>query len=381
MTRYDFDAPVDRHGTGSLKFDRAIARHKSPDLLSLWVADMDFPTADKNVEAIQQRAAHGIFGYTEPDDDYFDAVSNWLDQRYGWRPQNDWYVVTPGVVFALAAAVRAFAEPGDRVLIQQPVYYPFKEVVVDNGARVLNVPLVYENGAYAIDFGTFEDAVRRQRPRLFLLCNPHNPGGRVWTREELSRLAAICLENDVLIVSDEIHQDFARPGFTHCSLGTLGKEVLDNAIICTSASKTFNLAGLQAPNIIIPNAGVRAKFTHAVAAAGYSQPNALRLVAIQAAYEHGGEWLNQLKDYLEGNWALLEEQLQSYEGRIHLVESESTYLAWIDCRSMVLFGDELRSFVEDEPACGSTSATCSGRMAMGSSASTSPRSAPTCARR
>lgn len=303
MTRYDFDAPVDRHGTGSLKFDRAIARHKSPDLPSLWVADMDFPTADKIVEAIKQRAAHGIFGYTEP---------------------------------------------GDRVLIQQPVYYPFKEVVEDNGARVLNVPLLYEDGAYAIDFGAFEDAVRQQHPKLFLLCNPHNPGGRVWTREELSRLAAICLENDVLVVSDEIHQDFARPGFTYCSLGTLGKEVLDNAIICTSASKTFNLAGLQASNIIIPNAGVRAKFAHAVAAAGYSQPNTLGLVATKAAYEHGGEWLDQLKDYLEGNWALLEEQLQPYEGRIHLVESESTYLAWIDCRGMGLFGDELRSFVENE---------------------------------
>ncbi|MDD7202788.1 MAG: aminotransferase class I/II-fold pyridoxal phosphate-dependent enzyme [Coriobacteriales bacterium] len=180
-----------------------------------------------------------------------------------------------------------------------------------------------------------------------MLCNPHNPGGRVWTRGELSRLASICRDNGVLIMSDEIHQDFARPGFAHCSLGTLGQETLEDAIICTSASKTFNLAGLQASNIVIPDADIRARFEHA-AAAGYSQPNTLGLVATETAYEHGGEWLSQLKDYLEGNWALLEERLRPYEGRIHLVESESTYLAWIDCRGLGLFGDELKRFVEDE---------------------------------
>lgn len=167
-----------------------------------------------------------------------------------------------------------------------------------------------------------------------MLCNPHNPGGRVWTRGELSRLASICRDNGVLIMSDEIHQDFARPGFAHCSPGTLGQETLEDAIICTSASKTFNLVGLQASNIVIPDADIRARFEHAVTAAGYSQPNTLGLVATETAYEHGGEWLSQLKDYLEGNWALLEERLRPYEGRIHLVESESTYLAWIDCRGL-----------------------------------------------
>ena len=184
----------------------------------------------------------------------------------------------------------------------------------------------------------------------------------------------------MLIMSDEIHQDFARPGFAHCSLGTLGQETLEDAIICTSASKTFNLAGLQASNIVIPDADIRARFEHA-AAAGYSQPNTLGLVATETAYEHGGEWLSQLKDYLEGNWALLEERLRPYEGRIHLVESESTYLAWIDCRGLGLFGDELKRFVEDEAGLCSTSATCSARMVTGSSASTSPRNAPTSKKR
>jgi cystathionine beta-lyase len=348
MTHYDFDKPIDRHGTDSLKFDRAVSRHRSPDLLSLWVADMDFATADEIVAAIQKRAAHGIFGYTEPGDDYFEAVSNWLESRYGWRPQTDWYVVTPGVVFALAAAVRAFTQPGDYVLIQQPVYYPFKEVVEDNGAQVLNVPLVYDERGYSIDFDAFKSAVKEHKPKLFLLCNPHNPGGRVWTRDELSRLASICRDNNVLIVSDEIHQDFARPGFTHCSVGTLGADALDGSIICTSASKTFNLAGLQVSNIIIPNAEVRGAYKRAVAAAGYSQPNTLGLVATKAAYEFGGEWLDQLKDYLEGNWALLEEQLAPYKDRLRLVESQSTYLAWIDCRKLGLFGKDLKHFIQDK---------------------------------
>ncbi|MGN0073430.1 MAG: MalY/PatB family protein [Coriobacteriales bacterium] len=350
MTTYDFDAPVERHGTDCLKFDCAESRHRSPELLSLWVADMDFRTAPEILEAMKQRVDHGIFGYTEPQQPFFDAVTCWHADRYGWEPQREWAVVTPGVVFALAMAVRAFSQPGDCVLVQQPVYYPFTEVVEDNGRRVLNVPLVLapDSSGYSIDFEAFEVAVQQHKPALFLLCNPHNPGGRVWTRAELERLASICLEHGVAMVSDEIHQDFARPGYEHCSLATLGPRVLEHSVICTSPSKTFNLAGTQVSNIFIPNPQLRTAFKRQVAAAGYSQANTLGLVACQAAYEHGGPWLTALKEYLEGNWALLKRHLAEHAPHLCLVESQSTYLAWIDCRALGLYGRELRQLVEDE---------------------------------
>lgn len=350
MTTYDFDTAVERHGTDCLKFDCAESRHRSPELLSLWVADMDFRTAPEILEALQRRVEHGIFGYTEPQQPYFSAVARWHAERYGWEPRREWAVVTPGVVFALAMAVKAFSKPGDCVLVQQPVYYPFTEVVEDNGRRVLNVPLVLaaDGGSYAIDFAAFEAAVAEHKPALFLLCNPHNPGGRVWTRSELERLAVICLEHGVIMVSDEIHQDFARPGYEHCSLATLGPHVLERAVICTSPSKTFNLAGTQVSNIFIANPQLREAFKRQVAAAGYSQGNTLGLVACQAAYEHGGPWLAALKEYLEGNWQLLREHLAQHAPQLRLMESQSTYLAWIDCRALGLYGRELRRLVEDE---------------------------------
>lgn len=350
MTIYDFDSPVERHGTDCLKFDCAESRHRSPELLSLWVADMDFRTAPEILEAMARRVEHGIFGYTEPQEPYFNAVTRWHAERYGWEPQREWTVVTPGVVFALAMAVKAFSQPGDCVLIQQPVYYPFKEVVEDNGRTVLNVPLVLAQGSssYSIDFEAFEAAVEQHKPALFLLCNPHNPGGRVWTRAELQQLADICLRHGVVMVSDEIHQDFARPGSEHCSLAALGPQVLEGSVICTSPSKTFNLAGTQVSNIFIANPQLRAAFKQQVAAAGYSQGNTLGLVACQAAYEHGGPWLAELKEYLEDNWQLLSEHLARHAPQLRLMQSQSTYLAWIDCRALGLYGRELRHLAEDE---------------------------------
>ena len=341
MKRYDFDAPVDRHGTGSLKFDRAIARHKSPDLLSLWVADMDFPTAPEIVEAIQRRAAHGIFGYTEPDDDYFDAVSSWLEQRYGWRPQDDWYVVTPGVVFALAVAVRAFTEPGDRVLIQQPVYYPFKEVVEDNGAQVLNVPLAYEDGAYSIDFEAFEDAVRQQRPKLFLLCNPHNPAGRVWTPEELRRIGEICLRNDVFIVADEIHCELIMPGFRYTPFASLSEEFARHSVTCTSPSKAFNLAGLQVANIFAADGSIRARIEEALGRNETGEISPFAIDALTAAYNEGAEWLDALNAYLHENYLFLRDYLTRELPRYPVLPLEGTYLAWIDCRAAGMTSEAL----------------------------------------
>ena len=197
MTRYDFDTPVERHGTDSLKFDCAVSRHRSPNLLSLWVADMDFPLPEEITEPLAERVRHGIFGYTEPGDAYYEAVSAWFSSHYGWSAPKEWFSLTPGVVYALATAVKAFTEPGDAVLIQQPVYYPFSEVVEDNGRKLANAPLTYEHGTYRIDFDAFEACIDQNNVKMFLLCNPHNPVGRVWTPEELQHLADICLRHQV----------------------------------------------------------------------------------------------------------------------------------------------------------------------------------------
>ena len=318
---YDFDIPTERHGTDCLKFDRAEKRGRSADLLSLWVADMDFPTAPEIVDAIIERTKHGIFGYTEPGAEYFAALDNWLAQRYGWHVTEDEVTVAPGVVYALAMAVRAFTEPGDAVIIQQPVYYPFSFVVTENERTLVNAQLAYDGKRYHIDFEELE---------------------------RLEQLGKICLRHGVVVVSDEIHMDFARPGIEHVPFATLNEQFAQNCVACTSASKTFNLAGLQVANIVIPNKDLRRAFRDEVISSGYSQPNTLGMVATQAAYEHGGSWLDQLKDYLEGNWQLLGEMLEDRTPELQLIEAESTYLAWIDCRALGLDAWQLERFIEDE---------------------------------
>ncbi len=344
---YDFDKIIDRHGTGSLKFDCAERRGKSKDLLPLWVADMDFPVPDEVVDALVNRSRHAIFGYTEPTDSYFEAVTGWLENHHGWKTNPRWYVLTPGVVFALAAAVCAFTEPGESVIIQQPVYYPFSEVVNDNGRKLVNCPLVYSNGAYSIDFDAFEHAVEQEDVKLFLLCNPHNPGGRVWSRDELRRLGDICNRHGVVVVSDEIHADFNRPGYEHVVYASLGEEYAQNSITCTSPGKTFNMASLQVSNIIIPNQKLRRTFRHSKTAFGYSQMNALGLAATEAAYKYGESWFLQLKEYLEGNYVFLKSFIEERLPQLTNVELGSTYLAWIDCRALGLDDNGLKHLVED----------------------------------
>lgn len=345
---YDFDIPTERHGTDCLKFDWAEKRGRSADLLSLWVADMDFPTAPEIVDAIIERTKHGIFGYTEPGAEYFAALDNWLAQRYGWHVTEDEVTVTPGVVYALAMAVRAFTEPGDAVIIQQPVYYPFSFVVTENERTLVNAQLAYDGKRYHIDFEELERLIEESNAKLFILCNPHNPVGRAWTVGELEQLGKICLRHGVVVVSDEIHMDFARPGIEHVPFATLNEQFAQNCVACTSASKTFNLAGLQVANIVIPNKDLRRAFRDEVISSGYSQPNTLGMVATQAAYEHGGPWLDQLKDYLEGNWQLLANMLAERTPELQLIEAESTYLAWIDCRALGFDAWQLERFIEDE---------------------------------
>lgn len=345
MAYYDFDKVVDRRGTNSLKYDFASERGYPADVLPLWVADMDFPTAEPVLDVLHNAVSHGIFGYSEVKDDYFGAVSLWFKKHFGWETKPEWLVKTPGVVFALAMAIRALTEPGDGVLIQTPVYYPFYEVVRDNDRCIVENELLYENGHYEIDFADFEMKIKNNNVKLFILCSPHNPVGRVWTAAELQKMGDICKKHGVFVASDEIHCDFAFPEHPHTVFNTACPELTEQTIVCTAPSKTFNLAGLQVSNIWIPNAEIRRKFKKEIDRSGYSQLNSLGLVAAKAAYESGEEWLLQCKRYLKDNLDFLREFLLNKLPEIKLVEPDGTYFAWLDCSGMQLSCTELNELI------------------------------------
>lgn len=344
----DFDEIIDRHGTSCLKYDFAAERGRPEGVLPFWVADMDFRAPQPVLDELSRRVQHGIFGYTDPKDSYKQVLLDWFHTHHNWSPTAEALVITPGVVFALCTAIRAFTQPGDSVLLQQPVYYPFTESVIDNGRRLINSPLVEKNGHYTIDFTDFEQKIIKGRVKLFLLCSPHNPVGRVWTREELQHIAAICQRHNVLILADEIHHEFIRPGFSHTVLASLSPEIAQGVITCTSPSKTFNLAGLQISNIFIENAALRARFQKEVAAAGYSQPNSLGLFAAQAAYTHGAPWLRELLVYLEKNYTKTKEFLTKELPAIRLIEPEGTYLLWLDFSAYKLSDEKLDKLITEK---------------------------------
>lgn len=345
MHPYDFDQVIDRRNTNSLKYDFAAERGRPEDVLPLWVADMDFRAPEPVLDSLRRAVEHGIFGYSEVKANYFDAVSGWFLNRFGWQPRPEWLVKTPGVVFALAMAVQALTKPGEGVLIQPPVYYPFFSVIRDNGRRIVENTLVYRDGRYSIDFADFERSIVEQDVKLFLLCSPHNPVGRVWTLEELRRMGEICRAHGVYVVSDEIHCDFAFPEHPHHIFLQAVPEWSEHTIVCTAASKTFNLAGLQVSNIWIPDAQIRGRFTRQIDRCGYSQLNTLGLVATQAAYSDGARWLEQCQAYLRGNLDFLRSFLVERLPQIRLVEPEGTYFAWLDCSGLGLCRQELNEWI------------------------------------
>ncbi len=343
--KYDFDEQIERRGSDCLKYDFAVERGMPEDILPLWVADMDFRTAPCITERIQKDAAFGIFGYTDSKDDYFQTLSKWYETYFNWKVEKDWLVKTPGIVFAIATAVSAFTKEGDSVLIQQPVYYPFSSVIRNNNRKLVNNELVLKEGRYEMDLEDFEKKIVQEKVKLFILCSPHNPVGRVWTEEELRRIGEICLKYDVKIVSDEIHSDFVYPGIVHHVLMTVDERFQDICIVCTAPSKTFNLAGLQVSNVWIPNPELRRIFEQKISAVGYSEVNMLGLHACQAAYEGGREWLEQLKEYLKGNLDFVRNYLKENIPQIKLIEPEGTYLVWLDCRELGLSEKELEQFI------------------------------------
>lgn len=337
----DFDTVIDRKGTRSLKYDFAVRRGKPKDVLPLWVADMDFQTSSYITDALEDMVKHGVFGYSESEEHYFGAVQNWMERHYNWHVKESWMTKTPGIVFALAMAVKAYTQENDAVLIQPPVYYPFKEVVEDNHRRLVNNTLVLGgDGTYTIDYEDFEKKIIEENVKLFILCNPHNPVGRVWTKEELERLGEICLKHGVFVVSDEIHADFVFER-KHTVFSEVKEAYRDISMICTSPSKTFNIAGLQISNIFISNPEKATAFRRQVAAAGYSQVGLPGLVACEAAYRHGDEWLEGVLAYIKANAEFTRAYLQEHLSRVKMTKLEGTYLVWLDFRDYGLTDKEL----------------------------------------
>ena len=346
--KYNFNEIIDRKGTDSLKYDFAVERGLPKDVLPLWVADMDFPVEDHIKEALIKAAEHAIFGYSDTKDDYFEVLSSWYERRFFWKVKKEWLVKTPGVVFAIAMAIQALTKENEAIIIQEPVYYPFSSTIRANNRKLVINNLVLKKDKYHIDFVDFEKKIVENNVKLFILCSPHNPVGRVWTREELQKLANICLKHKVYIFSDEIHSDLVYEKDTHTIFANLGKDVEDSCIVATAPSKTFNIAGLQVSNIWIANKKMRDAFKEAIDRAGYSQLNNMGLIATKAAYKYGEEWLEELKIYLKSNIDFVREFLKDKLPNIKLIEAEGTYLLWLDCRELGLSEKERQGLIQDK---------------------------------
>lgn len=338
---YNFDEIIDRRHTASLKWDNLEQLFGDSDLLSMWVADMDFRPPKEVLDAMKERVEHGVFGYTIIEQDTIQSIQNWLLTQHGWEVQPDWLLFSPGVVPSIGMAVQAFTEVGDKVMLQSPVYTPFFNMIKTNGREVVNSELKLVNGRYEIDFEDVEEKLK-SGIKLFLLCSPHNPGGRVWTQEELVQLAELCKKYNCIIASDEIHADLVYEPIKHIPIASLNEDYQDFIVTFMAPSKTFNLAGLQASYMIIPNRELRKKLSEVMKSQGVSQLNTFGVLAMKAAYDHGQQWLNEVKAYIKGNIDYVKEELEKHVPEIEVLVPDATYLIWIDCRKIGLSDKELR---------------------------------------
>jgi cystathionine beta-lyase len=342
--RYDFDEVLERKNTHSVKFDYTGEYFGTHDLIPMWVADMDFRTPDFIMEAIRKRAEHEILGYSVRPDSFYQAIINWYRQRQNWAIARDSILFSPGVVAALSMAVNAFSREGEKVIVQPPVYHPFFSVVKENKRKLVYNTLVEDDGYYRMDLDDLKRKIDRDT-KLLLLSHPHNPVGRVWSPEELTALSDICLENNIIILSDEIHSDLVLPPHVHAPLSTLGDEIADITITCVAASKTFNLAGLSSSAVIISNEKLRTRFNQEVQKGHFFMGNIFGTVAMEAAYSKGADWLEQLLEYLKGNAELLRDYTEANLPGFRVRPPEATYLAWLDMRSFGMKGKQLREFM------------------------------------
>ncbi len=356
--KYDFDQIHSRENTSCSKWDGAVAIFGSSDVIPMWVADMDFPAARPIVEALQERATHEFFGYTEPSKSLIEAVVERMERKFDWRIDPEWIVFTPGVIPALNVAIRSLTRPGDEIILQEPAYYPFFNSVRQNGAQIVTNQLILSNGRYEMDF---EDLARKFQPRMgmrampsrvktIVLCNPHNPIGRLWNREELTRLGEIVIGNGATVISDEVHCELLFKGNSHTPFAAISREFEQNCIVCMAPSKTFNLAGLEASSIIIPNKKLRDNFNEA--RSGVSRPNLFGFTAMEAAYRSGDDWLEQLLSYLDGNLEFTTEYFARKIPKIKVIKPQGTYLLWLDCRELGMDDPALREFFRKQAKVG-----------------------------
>jgi cystathionine beta-lyase len=344
MTEYNFDEIIQRRGTDSVKHDFNLEYFGKDDIIPMWVADMDFRTPDFIMKAIRKRTEHEILGYTKRSDGFYQAIRDWYKRRQNWNIETDWIIFSPGIVPALHFAVRAFTSPGDKVIIQPPVYHPFFSVITGNQREILNNPLKLNNGRYYMDLDNLKEQLD-DRVKLILICHPHNPVGRIWTPEELSELAIICLERNIIIVSDEIHSDIVLPGQKHIPLAAISPAFSDITVTCIAPSKTFNLAGLSTSAVVISNDSIRKIFSREIDTAHLWNGNIFGNIAMEAAYRNGDRWLDQLIQYLFSNFKILDNYLKEFIPGVKLVWPEATFLAWLDMHSLNLDKTSLKEFM------------------------------------
>lgn len=343
--KYDFDTVINRWKSDCEKYDTITQRGYPDDMIPMWVADMDFSVPDCIKEAMRKVVDRGIFGYSLMGDRYFSSIENWFFRRYGWKVDRSWMAQTPGVVTALSATVRIVTEPGDCVLLQSPVYHHFFNAIQRNGRKVVENPLKYENGQYSMDFADMEQKIRENNIKLVMLCSPHNPVCRVWSEEELREMGRICKQYGVTVLSDEIYCDFFSPGYHHTPFALACPDLTDNLVVCTSPSKSFNVAGLQISNIIIPGEELRNKFRTELGKVGYNNCNYYGMQVCTAAYEQGEEWLEACKSYIWENVQYIQRFIGEKLPEIHVVEPQGTYLMWLDCSGLGLSPEGLEDLM------------------------------------
>lgn len=344
---FDFDKEINRYNTGSYKWDEAEKIFGDRDILPMWTADMDFKSPPFVIDAMKLRAEHGVFGYTVKTESYNEAVVDWMNRRHNWNIEKDWICFSPGIAPALSFIVQAFTKPGDKIVIQPPVYYPFHSVVEQNERELVCNPLKLEDGKYVMDFDDLRSKLDSQ-VKLLILCSPHNPGGRVWTKEEQIELGEICLEHNVLVVSDEIHFDLIFKDHTHTPFAAISEEFAQNTIVCTAPTKTFNVAGLLTANIIIPNRHLREIFMETMNKNILVFMNSFGIAATESAYKYGDEWLDQCLEYLQQNLDFLTNCIENNVKELKVIKPEGTYLVWIDCSELGMDDKRLEQFMLKE---------------------------------
>ncbi|MGG4266919.1 MalY/PatB family protein [Peribacillus simplex] len=342
--KYNFDQEIRRLNTDCEKWDNIENQFGVKDVIPMWVADMDFQSPQPIIEALKQRVEHGVYGYTLRPDSYMESIVSWLKRRHRWSIEKEWITHSPGVIPALSLAIKSFTQTGDKIIIQPPVYHHFARVIQANGREVVNNPLKLENGHYSIDFADLEAKID-STVKMLILCSPHNPIGRVWSKEELTRLGQICMKHNILVVADEIHCDFVYKTHTHIPFASISEEFANHSLTCIAPSKTFNLMGVQTSSIIIPNQQLHDRYDRELNTLSIGSPNIFGVVALEAAYRHGEEWLDQLLEYLQGNLEFTLNYFSKNIPQIKVIQPEGTYLVWLDCRELGFSVKELDEFM------------------------------------